>query len=256
MEVLMTITTEPAMEPMRHLQLAGAYNVRDTGGYLTVDGRTIHWHTLLRGDSLHRLTPEAQAHLIGMGLRTVVDLRRSSECAESPNVFADSGRVRYLHLPLFDDAPGAVDPQRTLDWIYRAILDDAQPRVRAIFGALAKPDAFPALVHCTAGKDRTGVIIALLLGVAGVPDEIIVRDYALSEQYLTDDFHADLRTRVEARGSNWAAMQQLLGAPTDVMEDTLSYLSGTYGDIATYLGGIGVTDSEIAAVRAALVVEA
>ena len=249
----MTITTEPAMEPMRHLQLEGAYNVRDTGGYLTVDGRTIRWHTLLRGDSLHRLTPEAQAHLIGMGLRTVVDLRRSSECAESPNVFADSGRVRYLHLPLFDDAPGTIDPQHTLDLIYRAILDDAQPQVRAIFDALAKPDAFPALVHCTAGKDRTGVIIALLLGVAGVLTETIVRDYALSEQYLTDDFHADLRARVEARGGDWAAMQQLLGAPTELMEDTLDYLAETYGDSTAYLRRIGVTDDESAAVRAALV---
>ncbi len=252
----MTITTEPAMEPMRHLQLEGAYNVRDTGGYPTADGRMIRWHTLLRGDSLHRLTPEAQAHLIGMGLRTVVDLRRSTERAESPNVFADSGRVRYLHLPLFDGATGAGDQQRTLDLIYRAILDDAQPHVRAIFGALAKPDAFPALVHCTAGKDRTGVIIALLLSVAGVPTETIVRDYALSEQYLTDDFHADLRERVEARGGDWAAMQQLLGAPTELMQETLAYLSETYGDVAMYLRGIGVTDGEIAAVRAALVVEA
>lgn len=252
----MTITTEPMMEPMRHIQLEGAYNVRDIGGYPTTDGRMTRWHTLLRGDSLHRLTPDAQAHLIGMGLRTVIDLRRPTELADSPNVFADSGRVQYLHMPLFDDTTGAGDRERTLAVIYRAILNDAQPQVRAIFGALAKPDAFPALLHCAAGKDRTGVMIALLLSLAGAPTETIVRDYALTEQYLTDDFHADLRARIEARGGDWGATQRLLGAPIELMRETLAYLSQTYGDVATYLRKIGVTDDEIAAVRAALVVEA
>src|SRR5262245_23186519 len=91
--------------PSRHIALEGAYNVRDIGGYDTGDGRQTRWRTVFRSDSLHRLTPAAQADLVGLGLRTVIDLRHVQETADMPNVFAESERVRYRNLPLFEASP-------------------------------------------------------------------------------------------------------------------------------------------------------
>jgi protein-tyrosine phosphatase len=241
-----------AAEEQRHLALAGTYNVRDTGGYPTADGRETRWRTLLRGDSLHRLTPEAQDRLIAIGLRTVFDLRRPHEVAHNPNVFAASPHIRYRHMPIFDGAADGAE-QRSLATIYLAILDDAQPRVREIIAALAEPDAFPALVHCAAGKDRTGVIIALLLRLAGVPAETVTEDYALSAIYLTEEFYTGLRERVIATGGDWARVEPLLGAPATLMHDTLTHIDERYGGVEAYLRAIGVTQRETAAVRSALV---
>jgi protein-tyrosine phosphatase len=247
-----TETASLAAEEQRHLALAGTYNVRDTGGYPTENGQETRWRTLLRGDSLHRLTPEAQEVLIAAGLRTVIDLRRPHEVAHSPNVFAASPHVRYLHLPIFDGATDSAE-QRDLGTIYHAILDDAQPRVREIIAMLAEPGAFPALVHCAAGKDRTGVIVALLLRTAGVPAETVAEDYALSAIYLTEEFYANLKERVIATGGDWARVEPLLDAPATLMHDTLAYIDERYGGVEPYLRGIGVTEVEIATVRAALV---
>src|SRR5262245_5682235 len=88
--------------PNRHLALEGTHNVRDIGGYATRDSRETRWRTVYRSDSLHRLSAAAQADLIAYGLRTVIDLRHSQETADMPNVFAQSERVRYLNLPLFE----------------------------------------------------------------------------------------------------------------------------------------------------------
>jgi Tyrosine phosphatase family len=87
----------------RHLPLEGTYNVRDIGGYVTRDGRRTRWRTLLRADSLHRLTRPAQAELLAYGVRTIVDLRHAGEQAAAPNVFAESTDVRYVHAPLLED---------------------------------------------------------------------------------------------------------------------------------------------------------
>lgn len=246
----MTATSE---QPARHLQLAGTYNVRDTGGYATADGGATRWRTLLRGDSLHRLTAAGQAELIAAGLRTVVDLRRDSELAQAPNVFAASEQVRYHNIPLLDGASEPAAMPRALGDIYVRILEASHAPIRAVFAALAETDAFPALVHCTAGKDRTGLIVALLLGNAGVPAATIVADYALSESYLAGGFVAELRERVTAAGGDWAALEPLLGSPEELMLQTLASIEGRYGGIPQYLRAIGVPDAHLDAARSALV---
>ena len=85
--------------------MEGAYNVRDLGGYLTVDGRRTRWRMFLRAAGLHRLTPDDQDRLVQYGVRTVIDLRRTREVEESPNVFAASRRVSYHHQNLLGDDP-------------------------------------------------------------------------------------------------------------------------------------------------------
>jgi protein-tyrosine phosphatase len=137
----------------------------------------------------------------------------------------------------------------SLEDVYRRALDDRQPQMRAIIGALAAPGALLAVVHCTAGKDRTGLVVALLLEVAGVSRETVVADYALTREYLTGQYFDEARERAAKAGYDWAVYQRLLECPPELMAATLAYLDNRYGGAADYLCRIGVTDAEIAALR-------
>jgi protein-tyrosine phosphatase len=239
--------------PNRHLKLEGTRNVRDTGGYATADGRITRWRTLLRGDSLHRLTSQGQSELVVMGLRTVIDLRHDTELANAPNVFATSDQVYYLHISLLDDIPDAAREQpATLDDVYMRIVEGSQAQLRAVFAALAGPDALPALVHCAGGKDRTGMVIALLLANAGVPAPVIAADYALSEQYLGPDIVAEMRARIIAAGGNWDRYAPLMGSPSSVMLQILTVIEERHGSVPHYLQSIGVSEATLATLRTAL----
>jgi protein-tyrosine phosphatase len=249
-----------AAAPARHLPLPGTYNVRDAGGYETRDGRVVRWRTLFRADSLHQLAEDGQVHLVKAGLQTVVDLRRDEELAKAPNVFAASERVRYVQVslspnPIRADERGEFAPD-SLARTYRGIVDGRHSELRQILQTLAQPGAFPALVHCTAGKDRTGIVVALLLALAGVDHATIADDYALSATYLTDEFFADARQRAEASGHDWTQYRYLLGCPADLMLATLADLDERYGGVEEYLRQqVGLTDDELQALRSALVGE-
>jgi protein-tyrosine phosphatase len=240
-------------EPSRHLPLSGTCNVRDIGGYRTHDGRYTRWHTFFRADSLHRLSPEAQTTLLDHGVRTVIDLRRADELATAPNVFADSTTVRYRHLSLLGDGPQAPgDPKPLLD-TYRQMLDERQEQICEILQVLAAPGGLPAVVHCTAGKDRTGVIVALALGLAGVPEATIVKDYELTAKYLGGTLVEEIRRRALAKGYTWEQYKPLLQCPPDYMYATLRHLHERYSGIETYVRSIGVGREDLERLRAALV---
>lgn len=243
------------------LLLDGAYNLRDVGGYPTRDGRTIRTNTLLRSDSLHRLTPSGQQALIDFGLRTIIDLRMRSEAAKAPNVFAHSAAVDYLRISLFDDwnqlfsheADSSADASvPRIFRYYQLLVDRCQERIRTIITTIAAPDALPALLHCTAGKDRTGLVVALLLGLANVPAEVIADDYAQSGRYLApllDEYRANARRA----GYDMAIYEEYLQSSPDVMLATLNYISTTYGGVLEYLRVIGLTESQLTALRTHLI---
>jgi protein-tyrosine phosphatase len=248
-----TETQSPQPDPNGVLLLAGTFNVRDLGGYPTRDGGVIRPRTIYRADSLHRLTPEAQATLERRGLRTVIDLRRADESAAAPNVFRESLSVIYRNIPLPGDL--LLDPTGTpppLAAVYRAMLDKGRTPLRQILVCLSDPACWPVLVHCTAGKDRTGLVTALLLGIAEVPDEAIVADYALTSRFLSGALFEDARRDAEARGYRWATTPALLASPPVAMADTLTYLRTRYGGPTGYACSLGLRDRQIARIRAAL----
>ena len=109
------------MEPTRRLELEGAYNVRDIGGYETVDGHRTRWKTFLRSDGMHRLTARDQTTLLDYGLKTVVDLRRTDEVEEKPNVFEGSDQVTYVRHNLSGDnlQTSAPEPEEDLDTVHK-----------------------------------------------------------------------------------------------------------------------------------------
>jgi len=240
----------------RRLTLDGAHNVRDIGGYATVDGRQTRWNVLLRADNLHRISAADSALLRDYGLRTVIDLRRPTELAAAPNRLAQTSGIAYHHISLvgervLDSAPPQL-PESLLD-IYLHIVDERQDVVAAALRTLTAPGAFPALVHCTAGKDRTGVLVALLLALAGVPADTIAADYALTAEYLGDAYFADARQRAAAAGFDWTAYQHLLICPPEFMHALLDHLGNRYGSVLDYVRTIGLSEADVTTLRNALV---
>lgn len=239
---------------MRHIPLEGTYNIRDLGGYTTQDGYETNWKTMLRADSLGEMTPEAQQELIDYGVRTIIDLRGDSELETEPNPFANSDQVRYLNIPLLPhtDSTNPNDMPNDLLTLYKHILDDVQDKLLKVMQALLADDVFPALVHCTAGKDRTGVVSALLLDLAGVPDNTIAEDYALTGQYLKPKLDK-IREQAVAAGRDIAAFENLLLSEPEAMIATLSYLDEKYGGSASYLNHIGLDVTQIRKLRTTMV---
>lgn len=235
------------------LLLDGVVNLRDVGGYEGKNGRFIHPQTLLRADCLHRLPPASQQALINYGLRSVIDLRRNVEIIHEPNVFARSTHVAYHHLPLYNEWEElAAERPRDLAHMYTLMLDNCQPAFHNLFTLLSQPGAFPALVHCKVGKDRTGVVIALLLDLAGVPAANIVADYALSRPYLTP-LLPELRQEAQQLGYDMAYYESLLHSDPASMRFMLSHLDQQYGGAAGYLAHIGLTSNQIAFLHQALI---
>lgn len=229
-------------QPPRRLALDGARNVRDLGGYpyTAEDGTvgTTAFGSFLRGDSLRRLSARDIARLREYGLVRVIDVRSAFEVRHSRDPFS-GGRhegIDYLHIPMLDQLNSsgmrAQLPVCMFD-VYRSLLDDATDEMRAVFEALDAPGC--VLFHCRAGKDRTGVIAMLLLGLAGVDDEHLVHDYAATGTYLTPSMRIQraaatvlLRRRVP---------RSLFIAAPEEMERTVAYLHETYGSARRYLAG-------------------
>jgi protein-tyrosine phosphatase len=169
----------------RLLALAGAYNFRDLGGYRTVDGRVTRWGRMFRSDTLHELSGADLQVLREIGLVTVIDLRTTAEVERSGRGLLLAEPVRYLHLPLIqelgEESPDlTVEAREDLAQRYLWYLDAGRSALVEALGALADPTSHPCVFHCAAGKDRTGVLAALLLDILGVEQEIIVGDYVLT----------------------------------------------------------------------------
>jgi len=244
--------------PPRHLQIESTYNVRDIGGYTTADGRHTRWRTFLRSDSLHGLSPQGQRELLDTGVKTIIDLRRQREIVKTPNVFASSTEVDYRHMNLITDTDpdGYGSPGEGPAWIagsYKLLLDNRKPQIGAIMAVLADPAAQPALFHCAGGADRTGIIAALLLSLAGVADETIAEDYSLTgptlfKRYSTEGPPPGWSTDDLRRAQNLDYL-----APVETMQVTLQYLAGTYGGVEAYVREIGLTTAQIEAIRESFV---
>ena len=239
--------------PRRHLPVPGTLNFRDAGGYPTADGGVITWRRLFRSDGLHQLGQGAAGQLGGLGLRTVLDLRTSAETQIAPSPVDDlaAGGALAMHISLIGDDLDALPPD--LAEIYDFIVDRRGTAIAAAIRALARPGGLPGLVHCTAGKDRTGIVVAFALAAVGVPDQFIAADYALSSLYL-DPQHTPTIGRVqEGTGLGDRLTAALLASPPELMLRVLARARQQGGSIAGYLAGRGVTCAELAALRSALV---
>lgn len=237
----------------RLIPVPGTLNFRDAGGHQVEGGGTVARRTLFRSDALHRVGRAGSDMLAELNLKTVLDLRTIEELlvAESPLAdFADRG-TRTIHLSLVGPDFSELPPG--LGDVYSFFVDRCGPAIAAAIKHLASPGALPGLVHCTAGKDRTGIVIAFTLAAVGVPDQVIVADYALSSMYLVAEQTAVIGQVSAAPGLDEQLMQTLMASPPDLMTRTLARAREQAGSIAGYLTSYGLTDADLAALRTALV---
>ena len=220
----------------RHLPLDGTRNVRDVGGYPAAGGRRVRWRTLLRSDELTRLPAHAQAELVELGVRQVIDLRWPEELERAPNVFVRSDRVRYTPISLLADDP---TPHGGLAGMYRHVFDARAEQLAAVVRALLADDGLPVVIGCAAGKDRTGVTIALLLDLAGVDHATIVDDYALSAGYFARPAVGTIEQ------DDWRHPELVVESTPVYMRVALDHLATEHGGARALLRRQGITDAEL-----------
>jgi protein-tyrosine phosphatase len=247
-----------ASDPVRLVALEAVHNFRDLGGYKTADGRVTLWRTLFRADGLYRLTPTDVVTLEPLGLQTVIDLRSDTELDERGRFPVDAHPVVFHHLPIVDttwadlDRPTYERDEDFLIWAYQEMLSVGAPRFAKAFDALAEPGALPAVFHCAAGKDRTGLLAALLLGSLGVSHDDIVADYELTVEGM-----ARFRAWADREWPEWAArmasMPKAFGAALpEAMREIIDELSAQHGSIRNYVRSIGVSDETLATLESVL----
>jgi protein-tyrosine phosphatase len=238
----------PAAAPARRIALAGVFNLRDLGGYPTRGG-AIPWRVLLRSDALHQLDEAGLAGLAALRLRTIVDLRTQSEVEIAPSPL-EALTARHSHLSLLGDDLESLPLE--LDAIYRHVVDERGAAIADAIRPLCSAGAFPALVHCSAGKDRTGIVIALVLALLGTPDDVIAEDYALSAGYLNAQFTPAIGQLQAGTGLGEQLTAELLSSPPELILGVLERARQTHGSVENYVLGHGLTADDLAALRAAL----
>jgi protein-tyrosine phosphatase len=242
-------------DPRRTILLEGAHNVRDLGGYPLADGRTIAWRRLLRGDGLHGLTAADLVVLAPLGLRTVIDLRREDEVAQRGTFPVERLPVDLVHVPIMDstwmnldmpDFAGRPDPDVAfLVWAYEDMLAGGGSRFGEAIRRLTRPGALPAIFHCAAGKDRTGMLAALLLAALGVDDEIVVADYALTAVAMARMRRWYAANRPEVAEQMAEVPSMYFAARPEAMHHCLDQLRTAHGSIRGYLATVGVDDGTL-----------
>ena len=224
-------------------------NARDLGGYPTVDGATTRSRSLLRADDLAQLSPAGLQALADYGVEMVLDLRWPEEIAAAPNpVPRQLPHVRYVSVSLLTGNPaewGALGGYCAKEQWKCTVLERLQPELRKALTVIAAAGPGPLLFHCVAGKDRTGVIAALLLAVADVVPAAIAADYAASTENLREAY---LRRFSD---SDAAAIIEVVRCPEEAVYNMLEYLDRA-GGIRSYLRGIGLSEAEIDRLRARL----
>lgn len=235
----------------RLLQWEACLNARDIGGYPTATGSTTRWGAVFRSDNLSRLTSGGRQALLSAGVRTIVDVRSRYELDIDPPWFHSASSQSdpyYVNVSLFTEAAAAAT-QSVEDFTqtYRIIADVARAEMAAIVTTIARAPEGGVLVHCHSGKDRTGMVIAILLDLVGVPRELIAADYAFSAEAL----HAIREEELSAASGE--ELRQLIhevySCPPERIVDTLEHIDTTYGGVEMYLLGSGVSPMDLERLR-------
>lgn len=242
----------------RPLTVEGTYNLRSTGGYAAAEGRIIRDGKLFRSDGLHALTDAGRTQLAQLGIRTVIDLRDRTELEHSPSRL-DGLPVRIWHNPVFDagKVPGA-SASITLKDIYALMITLHAQRLTDAVRLIADSGTDPALVHCTAGKDRTGVVIALALLAAGVDRSQVIRDYEATEANLAGEWSERMLAAVENHpdlGAVGESLREIISAsPAEILDATIDLVEENYGSATGLLTTHGFTEDDLQRLTNALTV--
>jgi protein-tyrosine phosphatase len=239
----------------RHIAFEKLHNFRDLGGYSAPDGGTVAWQRVYRSDSLGKLSDKDWDQFLALGITTVIDLRYPWEIEARGRVPAHES-FRFVNLSIehrpYDQATidPALDPWRYLADRFAEVLADGPVEIRQVIELIAEGEG-PVVFHCASGKDRTGLIAALVLSLLEVPEEQILADFALTE-LATERLAADWRAANPERELLWPAYGR---APAQIMVLVLEGIRTRYGSVAGYLRDVaGVNDETVMTLRERLLV--
>ena len=248
----------------RLVPFEGTFNFRDLGGYPTSNGRRVRWGRIFRSDNLTNLTPRDHQLFTRMQIAVVCDFRSRAERERSPNKLPRDLPIEDMHLPMFLGSLDAVEAmerikQNDLEWLtpeymldgYIKNLEESADKWAAVFKRLLEPE--PRLVfHCSAGKDRTGICAAFILLALGVPEKAVMKDHALSNEYL-QAFLPKVYSYFDSLGLNTQRITPYLTAPREAMRAVLDRIRIQYGGIETYLDHkVGIREEHIRVLRETL----
>ena len=242
--------------PSREIVFEGCFNFRDLGGYRAGDGRSTRWRRLFRSDHLSRLTETDRERMeSGLGIATVLDLRDAATASELPqNVGAN-----VVSLPLFDEEGMARMRPRVAEVSPRTLMrlvrtETTAEAIAAAFALLAEESSYPLVFHCLTGKDRTGLLAALVLGVLGVSDDDVTRDYAMTEHNMSRTIERLRRLGRLPAGDSFSAElpREFFETPPSAMRSLLRELRDQYGSVRGYVTSCGVDAPTLAGLERAL----
>lgn len=244
----------PINDPRRVIPLDGIRNFRDLGGYPSLDGRVTRWGEVFRADAVSLLTQDGWRSMGELGIKTVYDLRRQGERDRSPTI--EHGLAHeVVHLPVGSE----VAEMSLVDWFlqrgsegpwddnyiadtYKEILTDWNDVFATLMNGLANSSQRPAVFHCTAGKDRTGLAAALLLDVLGVDRDLVLDDYELTNRTRSEHRIAELTPELSAAGIDVETVRPYLSAPRAALEMTMHWIDETHDGSVGYLRNAGVNE--------------
>ncbi|MCH2173435.1 tyrosine-protein phosphatase [Myxococcota bacterium] len=256
----------PAHVAKRHVDLEGAANFRDLGGYATVDGREVKWGMFYRSDNLHGLTDGDLRRIGDLGIRLVCDFRSPEEKAKEPDRLPETDPPQVAELEIWDPAMSGqdlrgriesgdlegLDLREVMIQANRSFVTKFTPLYAEMFEWIRRPENLPAVVHCTAGKDRAGFASALILRVLGVPLETVYEDFLLTNVYTADKID---RMVWLARAATFFRMEEdqlraVMGVERSYLEAAFEEIDKQYGSFDTYRREmLGIDDVQLAAFR-------
>ena len=249
-----TNVDEIVNHPRRLIGLEAVHNFRDLGGYPTASGRSTKWRTLFRSDGLYRLRGvDDMSRVRQLGLKSVIDLRTEREQRDQGIFPTDDIEVSFHHLSIVDatwsdtKTPKFDDEVEFLVWGYRDMLEIGSSRFADAMHVLAQTDSMPAVFHCAAGKDRTGVLAALLLSSLGVDDAHICADYGLTQDAMQRTIAWSKVHRPELAERYANIPKAFLAADPRAMQIVLTELAQQHGSVRNYVREIGVADATVEA---------
>lgn len=241
--------------PDERIPVPGTYNFRDVGGY-KVPGGTVRRRKLFRSDALSRVGDAGKQLLTELGVRTVVDLRDDDEVEQFPDDI-DGLDIELVRLPVFEGSGRSQAlADATLRGLYEAIALNHRDVLVAALSKIAETGDDAVVVHCAAGKDRTGIVIALALIVAGVDRQTVVDDYARTQSNLEGEWAAKMSRFAQRNGFDVTPRLReiMVGSPPEAIVAFLDLLDERFGGVLEFLTSAGMNESEIAQLRRSLVV--
>lgn len=264
------------LAPERVIHLEGTTNTRDIGGYQTSDLRTVRWGQIIRSENLSRLTAGDFRKLEDMGVKTVIDLRTNREHDESPTVWKGDNPPQFFHFPIGDVQHEWFKSQRrmlkgnrftedeSLQHMvegYRMIADVGPASYQQLMDLVLEPSNWPILIHCNAGKDRSGVAVALILEAIGVDRETIMEEYLLTNEVGRSQQKAELLAKESRnyrgvgrrnRSPSASAWYPIVGVRAEMLEAFYASVDEEYGSMDAFLVGLGVDGQARSALAASL----